>query len=74
MQVMSDHESFISDLLGRNTVKEELFSDFNGVIKSLGAWGGDMMMVASEMPAGYIHSYFQTKGIQTVFDFHELIL
>ncbi len=74
MQIMSAHETFISDLLGRKTVKEELFSDFNGAIKSLGAWGGDMMMAASEMPAGYIQSYFQTKGIQTVFDFHELIL
>jgi mevalonate kinase len=74
MQVISDHESFMSDLLGRKTVKEELFSDFNGEIKSLGAWGGDMVMAASEMPADYIRSYFQTKGIQTVFGFHELVL
>lgn len=74
MQIISDHESFIANLLGRKTVKEELFSDFNGAIKSLGAWGGDMMMAASEMPAGYIRSYFQTKGIHTVFDFHALVL
>jgi mevalonate kinase len=74
MQVISDHESFMSDLLGRKAVKEELFNDFNGEIKSLGAWGGDMVMAASEMPADYIRSYFQTKGIQTVFGFHELVL
>ncbi len=74
MQIMSEHESFISDLLGKKTVKEEYFSDFNGEIKSLGAWGGDMMMAVSEMPGDYIRTYFQTKDIQTVFDFHSLIL
>ena len=74
MHIMSEHESFISDMLGRTGVKEEFFSDFNGEIKSLGAWGGDMMMAVSEMPGDYIHTYFQKKGIQTVFDFHSLIL
>ena len=74
MQIMSEHESFISDFLGRKTVKEEYFSDFNGEIKSMGAWGGDMMMAVSELPGDYIRTYFQTKDIQTVFDFHSLIL
>jgi mevalonate kinase len=74
MQIMSEHESFISNLLGRNTVKMEYFSDFNGEIKSLGAWGGDMMMAVSELSGDYIRNYFQTKDIQSVFDFHSLIL
>ncbi len=74
MQIMSEHEAFISHILDRKTVKEEFFSDFKGEIKSLGAWGGDMMMVASEMPGDYILTYFQMKGIQTVFDFHSLVL
>jgi mevalonate kinase len=74
MQIMSEHESFISQWLGRKTVREEYFSDFNGKIKSLGAWGGDMMMAVSEMPGDYIRNYFQTKDIQTVFDFHSLVL
>jgi hypothetical protein len=74
MQIMSEHESFISNLLGKITVKEEYFSDFNGEIKSLGAWGGDMMMAVSELPGDYIRTFFKTKNIQTVFDFHSLIL
>lgn len=74
MQIMSEHESFISHLLGKKTVKEEYFSDFNGEIKSLGAWGGDMMMAVSLLPGDYIRTYFQTKDIQTVFDFHSLVL
>jgi mevalonate kinase len=74
MHIMSEHELFISRLLGRKTVKEEFFSDFNGEIKSLGAWGGDMMMAVSEMPGDYIRSYFQSKNIRTAFDFNSLIL
>jgi len=74
MHIMSEHESFISQMIGKRTVKEELFSDFSGEIKSLGAWGGDFMMAASDRSGEYIHTYFQTKGIQTVFDFHSLIL
>jgi mevalonate kinase len=74
MHIVSEHESFISNYLGRKTVKQEYFSDFIGEIKSLGAWGGDMMMAVSELPRDYIRTYFQTKGIQTLFDFHTLIL
>lgn len=74
MRIIYEHESFISRLLGRKTVKEEYFSDFKGEIKSLGAWGGDMMMTASEMSPEYIHAYFKTKGIQTVFGFQSLVL
>jgi len=29
----------MSEILETKTVKEALFSDFNGTIKSLGAWG-----------------------------------
>jgi mevalonate kinase len=74
MQMMYEHETFISRLLSKETVKEEYFSDFIGEIKSLGAWGGDMMMAVSELPRDYIRTYFGTKGIQPVFDFHSLIL
>jgi hypothetical protein len=74
MEIMHQHESFISGFLGRKSVKEEYFGDFIGEIKSLGAWGGDMMMAVSEMPGDYIRTYFQTKGIHTFFDFQTLIL
>jgi hypothetical protein len=29
------------------TIKESLFSDFDGIIKSLGAWGGDFVMAGT---------------------------
>ena len=48
-----------------------MFPDFDGVIKSLGAWGGDFVMVISnENPT----DYFMEKGYETVIPYEEMIL
>ncbi|MBD3583134.1 GYDIA family GHMP kinase [Flavobacterium selenitireducens] len=65
------HESIMSDVLEMRTVKEALFPDFNGVIKSLGAWGGDFVLAVSrENPT----RYFEERGYDTVLPFSEMIL
>jgi hypothetical protein len=47
------------------------FSDFKGEIKSLGAWGGDFVMVISESDPT---AYFSEKGFTTVISYDEMIL
>jgi mevalonate kinase len=65
------HEIILSDILELETVKERLFPDFKGTIKSLGAWGGDFVMVLSkENPIHYFHS----KGYETILTYDEMIL
>ncbi|MDQ6470358.1 GYDIA family GHMP kinase [Flavobacterium sp. LHD-80] len=65
------HENHLSDILEIQTIKEKAFPDFNGTIKSLGAWGGDFVMVISkENPA----AYFQSKGYETILTYEEMIL
>ena len=65
------HEDLISQIVEIPTIKETLFPDFNGTIKSLGAWGGDFVMIIStEKP----QKYFQLKGYNTIFSFNDLIL
>lgn len=65
------HEAQMSIILETQTVKESLFPDFNGVIKSLGAWGGDFVMaIATENPT----DYFNKKGYKTVIRYNEMIL
>ncbi len=65
------HESIMSEVLEMQTVKEALFPDFKGVVKSLGAWGGDFVLVASrENPA----NYFAERGYDTILPFCEMIL
>ncbi|MFV5691099.1 GYDIA family GHMP kinase [Flavobacterium sp. LT1R49] len=65
------HETEMSVILEMQTIKESLFPDFNGAIKSLGAWGGDFIMViAAENPS----EYFASKGYKTIIPYHEMIL
>lgn len=68
---LQNHEIEMSNILELPTVKEALFSDFDGVIKSLGAWGGDFVMsVSKENPT----DYFKSKGFEIVIAYGEMIL
>lgn len=65
------HEIHLSNILEMQTIKEAVFPDFNGVVKSLGAWGGDFVMVVSnENP----REYFVKKGYETILTYSEMIL
>lgn len=70
-QALASHEAEMSQVLAIKTVKEALFSDFDGEIKSLGAWGGDFVMVIwDENPT----TYFAAKGYNTILTYEEMIL
>ncbi|MCL6462567.1 MAG: GHMP kinase [Flavobacterium micromati] len=65
------HEFEMSVMLKIPTVKDTLFLDFSGTVKSLGAWGGDFVMViAIENPV----DYFMLKGYATIIPYDEMIL
>ena len=69
---LSKHENLISTVLGRPTIKEELFPDYKlGVIKSLGAWGGDFILASGGQGAA---EYFRSKGYSTIIPFEEMII
>jgi mevalonate kinase len=68
---IAKHEATMSSILETVTVKENLFSDFMGEIKSLGAWGGDFIMVVSEVNP---ITYFASKGFKTIIPYKEMIL
>ena len=70
-KLIASHELIISNLISKSTVKETLFKDFNGSIKSLGAWGGDMIMATSYDDP---NKYFREKGYSTILKFEELLL
>ena len=68
--LLDNHEAVMSNLLGLQMVKERLFPDFPGSIKSLGAWGGDFVLATGESTP----NYFKEKGFTTIIPFHEMIL
>jgi hypothetical protein len=48
-----------------------LFSDFDGAVKSLGAWGGDFVLaISNEDPT----TYFKSKGYETIIAYKDMIL
>jgi mevalonate kinase len=66
-----NHEIEMSNVLEMKTVQEALFSDFKGVVKSLGAWGGDFVLVISkENPK----EYFNSKGYEVLISYQDMIL
>lgn len=50
LKAIEIHEETIGFLLGIEPVKRRLFNDFEGMVKSLGAWGGDFIMFVGNKP------------------------
>ena len=70
-ELLQKHENIMSDVLEIPTVKNSLFSDFNGTVKSLGAWGGDFVLVVSNVNPT---DYFKAKGFETIISYSDMIL
>jgi mevalonate kinase len=68
-----EHENLVSHALDLPRVKDLLFSDFWGSVKSLGAWGGDFVMVTSDRSLNETKSYFNKLGYNEFLTFDELI-
>lgn len=69
--LIDQHEQVISDFLKLPKVKDLYLPDFQGSIKSLGAWGGDFVLAISNK--GNAENYFKEKGFPTVIPYQEMI-
>jgi len=68
--LIEKHEQIISKIINQKPIKEELFNDFNGRIKSLGAWGGDFVLATSKRNPS---NYFKSKGFETILCFDDMV-
>jgi mevalonate kinase len=69
-----EHENLIRTFTGLTRVKESHFPDYPGEIKSLGAWGGDLVLVTHEKGLSEVENYFKPKGYPKVLRYSDLIL
>ena len=69
--LITSHEAIISKLIKLNPIKDELFPDYKGAIKSLGAWGGDFILVTGTSSS---ISYFKNKGYNTILNYKDMVL
>ena len=71
---LTKHEKITASVIKRIPIKDERFADFNGEIKSLGAWGGDFIMVSSLMNREETMAYFESKGLSTILSYDDMVL
>lgn len=68
--LLLEHEKLTGNILDRTPVKDLLFGDYPGMVKSLGAWGGDFVLVTRFSTNT---DYFISKGYSTCLTWQEMI-
>jgi mevalonate kinase len=72
-ELMKQHETLIAELTGLTPI-QSYYPDFKGVMKSLGAWGGDFLLAASLQDEQELMHYFQQNKLSPVFRFDDLTI
>ncbi|WP_185859983.1 GYDIA family GHMP kinase [Blattabacterium cuenoti] len=70
-ELLFKHEKIISEMLDIPTIKETYFPDYLGLVKSLGAWGGDFVLISYR---DGMRKYFSKKGFHTLISFDKMII
>ena len=68
-KLITKHEAILGEILNVPPVKQRLFPDFKGAIKSLGAWGGDFILATGNKNTP---KYFNDKGYSTVIPYSKM--
>ncbi len=69
--ILVEHEKLISGIIQQKPIQRELFPDYFGQTKSLGAWGGDFILATGNKDTP---DYFKNKGFDTVISYELMIL
>lgn len=70
-KLMKEHEQIVSKTIQFEPIQAELFSDYFGQTKSLGAWGGDFILATGNEDSP---NYFNKKGFFTVIPYQKMVL
>jgi mevalonate kinase len=71
--LLNRHEHILSTILQMPTIKTSHFNDYAHSIKSMGAWGGDFVLVTGENWEA-VKKYFNGKGLDTVIPYKDIVL
>lgn len=69
--ILVEYQNRLSTYMQIPQAKELYFPDYKGVVKSLGAWGGDFVLVTYREG---MEDYFKLKGFNTIIPFSDIIL
>lgn len=71
--LLNQHEQILSTILQTPTINTSQFSDYPHTIKSMGAWGGDFVLVTGEHME-QVKKYFNSKGLDTIIPYKDIVL
>jgi mevalonate kinase len=72
--LLLEHESRISEALNLDRAQTLYFPTFKGVVKSLGAWGGDFVLATCRDNPIETAKWFQDQGFPTVLTWNNMVL
>ena len=70
-KLLKEHEQIVSKTIQLKPIQKQLFSDYFGQTKSLGAWGGDFILATGNENT---QNYFNQKGFSTVIPYQKMVL
>lgn len=68
------HEEIIGNIIQHPSINKDIFRDFPGTAKSLGAWGGDFALLYTELDPEELKSKLFKLGLTTYFKFTDIII
>jgi len=71
--LLKEYEHLVSQVSGMPCLQATVYSDFEGTIKPLGAWGGDFVLVVWEGCEADLRDYFAAKGLDTLLRWNDYI-
>ncbi len=72
--ILLEHEQLVSATLDLPRAKDLFFKDYWGEIKSLGAWGGDFVLVTSQRSKKETQAYFNEKGCKVFIAYQDMTM
>lgn len=73
-KLLLEHEQLMSSVLSIPTVKSLHFPDHEGAVKSLGAWGGDFVLVTSHLERTEFANYIRNKEFDIFYPYSEIVV
>ncbi|MDX2135536.1 MAG: GYDIA family GHMP kinase [Saprospiraceae bacterium] len=70
--LLLEHEHRLAEALNLPRAQRLYFEGFPGVVKSLGAWGGDFVLATSPWPEGETRAWFQARGFASVLGWRDM--
>lgn len=71
--LMEEHEDALASLLEMEKISESRLHGIPGTVKSLGAWGGDFVMIASDADEKDLFNYLHERDIRIIYRYNDIV-